>query len=223
MPTSNRLSSTWGRDNGERRCIVTAGRMISGEVLRYRKGLFIGAADERGLCGSRRFCRTAPARMWGASTGCRPVRGVDSELTVITNACFKTGCRTSVYPQNGCLSCTHDTTIQRTVCAHSGARLAAHPGAIDGVGEARPADAEKTRLAQSRRVGGLAAQIEPKAEPGAAAWAYRLSADNGRELSAWKRAQCSRTASSDVLRRLPRCPSCVGQLRRAPPCLATGA
>ena len=38
--------------------IITARRIISGEVLNYRKGLFIFAAYERGLYGSSLFCLT---------------------------------------------------------------------------------------------------------------------------------------------------------------------
>ena len=46
--------------------IITARRMISGEVLKYRKGLcFIYADYESGLSGSSGFCLTEPdIRIW---------------------------------------------------------------------------------------------------------------------------------------------------------------
>ena len=40
--------------------IITRRRMISGEVLKYRKVLFIFAANERGLYGSSLSCLTEP-------------------------------------------------------------------------------------------------------------------------------------------------------------------
>ena len=113
-------------------------------------------------------------------------------------------------------------TIQRMVFAHAalGWLLTRVQSKVSG--EALPADAERTRLACGYGVLGLTSKDEPLAEAFAAASEFRLSADHARELSEWMKASSTKTVPSGVLLRFLRCPTCVGRIRKAPLCLATG-
>ena len=67
------------------RCLITARRMISGEVLKYRKGLFFIYGDyERGLCGSSGFSLTEPAQV--SAPDCASKR----QAIISSSSCFCT-------------------------------------------------------------------------------------------------------------------------------------
>ena len=55
IPRSNSRSSTWRSDNGYRTYIITVRRIISGELLKYRKGFFIPGGYGMARPGSSRF------------------------------------------------------------------------------------------------------------------------------------------------------------------------
>ena len=62
IPRSWRRSSTCRNDSGKRTYIMTAKRIISGEVLKYRNGLRISGDYETRFAGSSYFALTVPCR-----------------------------------------------------------------------------------------------------------------------------------------------------------------
>ena len=59
-PRSCSKSSTCRSESGYRTYIITAKRMISGDVLKYRKGLLIRECYENAIFGSSEFPLTLP-------------------------------------------------------------------------------------------------------------------------------------------------------------------
>ena len=59
-PRSCSKSSTYRSESGNRTYIITAKRMISGDVLKYRKGLLIRECYETAIFGSSEFPLTLP-------------------------------------------------------------------------------------------------------------------------------------------------------------------
>jgi hypothetical protein len=60
MPRSWRKSSTCCSESGNRTYIITAKRMISGDVLKYRNGFLIRECYETAISGSSEFLLTLP-------------------------------------------------------------------------------------------------------------------------------------------------------------------